>query len=476
MSYGTSFQQQIYYRSPYMIKNFISSYYGWLQKRERYSSSYHYHLESLSKSQWLPNNELHKLQFYKVKNFLKHSYEHSRYYRYMFKKHRFDPKNMHSLRDITSLPIQRKVEVRDHLAEIIPDNVKEYQIRWCHTSGTTGTALQFPVSSECFQREYAFRSLHYLWGNIQYGDKLAHCSGHPVTSHARQRPPYWVYDYANNWLLLSSYHLSEANLRHYIAELEKFQPSFMVGYPSTIYLLALANENCGGNVHLKAIFTTSETLFEFQRHKIEESFGCKVFMWYGNTEMCGNIVECEQGKYHLKLEHSYVEILDDNDHPVSSGQSGRMVCTGFGNYAFPLIRYSIDDSAVTANDNSCPCGRGGEIIQEVVGRTEDYILTPEGRMIGRLDHIFKDATHVKLAQIIQNNAYEVIIRIVNDKMYSPKDESEIINEARIRLGPSIKITFDYVADIPRSGNGKYRFIISNITRDKIMQGLSNAIL
>jgi phenylacetate-CoA ligase len=248
-----------------------------------------------------------------------------------------------------------------------------------------------------------------------------------------------------------------------------------VGYPSSIYLLAMANENYGRKIHPRAIFTTSETLFDFQRSKIENSFGCKVFMWYGNTEMCGNIVECERGRYHLKLEHSYVELLDDNDQPAASGQPGKLVCTGFGNYAFPLIRYKIDDSAIISENSSCSCGRGGEIIQEVIGRTEDYILTPDGRMIGRLDHIFKDATHVTLAQLVQNNIFEIIIRIVKDRKYSNRDEEEIIKEARMRLGPSIKIVFDYVTDIPRMGNGKYKFIVSNITKDRLIQDLSNAI-
>src|SRR5262249_13264705 len=158
-------------------------------------------------------------------------------------------------------------------SDVMPDNAKEYDIRWSHTSGTTGTALQFPISSECFQREYAFRSLHYLWGNVHYGDRLAFCSGHPVTSPDRKEPPFWAYDYINNWLILSSYHLSERSFQYYIAELEKFRPLFLVGYPSTMYLLALANEYYGKRVHPKAIFSASETLYGFQRETIEASFG-----------------------------------------------------------------------------------------------------------------------------------------------------------------------------------------------------------
>src|SRR5262249_7219007 len=155
-------------------------------------------------------------------------------------------------------PVLEKHTVRARLPDIMPDNLDQDRIRWVHTSGTTGTGLRFPVSTECFQREYAFRFLHYLWGGIQEGDRYAFCSGHPVTYYDRQKPPYWVYDRANNWLLLSSYHLTENNLPQYIAELDRFKPVLLAGYPSSLYLLALANRRLPGKVHPRAVYTASE--------------------------------------------------------------------------------------------------------------------------------------------------------------------------------------------------------------------------
>jgi len=350
---------------------------------------------------------------------------------------------------------------------MIPDNLSQHEPRWVHTSGTTGTGLQFPISSECFQREYAFRAVHYLWGGIQEAGRYAFCSGHPVTYYDRQRPPFWAYDNANNWLLLSSYHLSEKNLPRYIDELDKYRPVLLAGYPSSLYLLALANQRLGRKVHPRAVYTASETLFDFQRRAIESSFGCKVFMWYGNTEMCANIVECERGKYHLKLEHSYVELLGSDGRPACAGEEGRMVCTGFGNYATPLIRYDVGDVAIESKQQSCECGRGGVIIERVVGRTEDYVLTPDGRFVGRLDHLFKDAIRVRHAQIVQDQVDEVTIRIVKDRGYTKIDEDEILREALLRLGSSISVRFDYVEEIPRTKNGKFRFIVSNLKREAV---------
>jgi phenylacetate-CoA ligase len=152
-----------------------------------------------------------------------------------------------------------------------------------------------------------------------------------------------------------------------------------------------------------------------------------------------------------------------------------VVCTGFGNYATPLIRYDVGDVAVQSRQAVCQCGRGGTLIDRIVGRTEDYVLTPDGRLVGRLDHLFKDAVRVKHAQIVQTEIDEVIIRIVKDHAYTMEDEQEILREARLRLGSSIDIRFEYVDEIPRTKNGKFRFIISNVKETALKQNLAYPI-
>jgi phenylacetate-CoA ligase len=239
------------------------------------------------------------------------------------------------------------------------------------------------------------------------------------------------------------------------------------GYPSSVYLLALANEEAGRCIQPRAVYTASETLFDFQREAIERSFGCKAYTYYGNAERCAFIGECPEGKLHLKMEHSYVEFLGDDGQPVSPGQPGRMICTGFGNYATPLIRYDVGDIAVVAKDQRCPCGRSGIILESIVGRTEDYIITPDGRFVGRLDHLFKDASRVRMAQIVQSTVNEIIIRIVREADYSTSDEDSIAQEARLRLGPTVSIRFEYVTDIERTKGGKFPFIVSRIKEKRI---------
>lgn len=467
MAYGSSFQQIIYYYSPFFIKNLISSIYGWVQSRKRYGRFYKKHFQSLSENQWFSKSELEGIQLQKTRSFLINANSHSKFYHNLFRQYDFQPKRMQSLSDLGVLPTLEKTTVRNQLRSIINDDLGKYSVQWKHTGGTTGAALIFPESLESFQREYAYRYIQYSWGGIRRGQRFAFCVGHPVTYHNRQTPPFWVYDYANNWLSLSSFHLNEKNIVHYILELERFQPDLLQGYPSSMYLLALANQHLGNKVRPRAIFTSSETLFDFQRDTIEKSFGCNVFSYYGNGERCGFIAQCEKGNHHLKLQHSYVEILDNSNQRTSVGNEGRLICTGFGNYATPLVRYDVGDVVILSGKESCECGRRGTIVKQIVGRTDDYILTPDGRFVGRLSPLFHNAIHVITAQIVQDDVKEVIIKIVKEPGYTKKEEQDILDKARVRFGSKIRISFEYVPDIPRTKNGKHRFIVSNIDKKKL---------
>ena len=239
--------------------------------------------------------------------------------------------------------------------------------------------------------------------------------------------------------------LTPENLPAYVAAFQKFRPDFIHGYPSSLYLL--------GGYTPKALFTASESLLDFQRTAIERAFGAKVFNWYGNTEMTCNIVECAAGSLHYRLDYGVLELLTD----------GTMIVTGLNNRAMPLIRYRVGDRAV-AKDGTCSCGCAFPLIERIDGRIEDYVRTPDGRYVGRLDHLFKDAKHVREAQIVQTRLDEIVIRVVKDNGF---DEQIVLREARQRLGDAIKIRFEYVNAIERTAAGKFRFIVSQLPREQL---------
>lgn len=438
--------------------------YGLLQRHARYGQHFVATMRELQRLEYATEEVLREYQTHRLKVMLQRSADHVPYYRKLFASLGCSVADLAEPRNFSRLPILSKEEVRQNRDDLISDEIGTYAPRLVHTSGTTGKALQFPVSSYAFQREYAFRASHYSWAGISFRsrERMAFAAGHPVASAGRKNPPFWSYDYANRWLLFSSYHLSEANLPAYVRELERFSPVLLSGYPSSLYLLARAYRKWGsGNLRLRAVFAASETLLHKQRETIEAAFDCKVFVWYGNTELSANIVECEYGSLHGRPEHSLTEVVDDEGKPA---REGRLICTGFGNLAFPLIRYDIGDVVRLSNHQDCACGRRGTLYESIVGRVEDYIVTPDGRFVGRLDHIFKDAVNVVEAQLIQHSVEHLNIRMVRRPEYREDDENAIKAEARSRLGSTIGLSFEYVDSLERTAHGKTRFIISSLGR------------
>jgi len=463
LGYGNERAKALYDALPVSLQNGMSTLYGLRQRAQIYGGQYADIRASLETSQWFDEPSVLSMRDDACVRFMQKAAVDSPYWREKFAAAGLGGRPL-SVDALGELPVLSKEQARQNMDRIIsrPWATGRRSGVPMHTSGTTGKALHMTLSRECWQREYAFRDLHRSWGGIMPGDPIATIAGHPVVPVDRMVAPYWRRNGAFNQTIFSSQHMKEATLPLYLAELERLQPRMIQGYPSSLYVLGLACLQAGDErVRPASVFAHSETLFEWQRDVIERAFGCKVFNWYGNTEMTVNIVECERGSLHVKNEHSFVEFLRIDGTAAGPGEYARIVTTGFGNDATPLIRYDTGDMAVLS-DASCECGRTGPIVKEILGRQEDIFVTPDGRMVGRLDHVFKDALNVVEAQLVQDTMSRVVVRVVRRVGYAPADEASILRELRLRLGVVIDVVFEYVERIPREANGKFRFAISRV--------------
>ena len=415
--------------------------------RQKYGAHFHESLTRLARQERASLDQLLEDQQAAVHRMLKYACRHVHYYR----------KRGFPSDDLSAWPILEKHTVAAHPKLFVSDEYEQEKLLTLKTSGTTGTPLTVFVSSDYHQVEMAFRWRHKAWGGVPYLSRGAYVSGHPVVPPDQTQPPFWRVDHVEKRLLCSSYHFAPDNLASYIKALSDFHPDFVHGYPSSLYVLARAIRDRGmAEIRPRAVFTASETLLDFQREIMGKAFGAPVFNWYGNTEMTCNIVQCAAGGLHYRTDYGLLELLDD----------GTMVCTGLNNRAMPLIRYRVGDVAA-ARTGPCACGCAFPLIERIDGRAEDYVQTPDGRLVGRLDHLFKDAQCVREAQIVQKQLDEVVIRVVRGQGYSPREEGVIQAEARTRLGGSIRVRFEYVERIERTANGKVRFVISDLPRQSV---------
>ncbi|HUJ11929.1 MAG TPA: hypothetical protein VL171_18110 [Verrucomicrobiae bacterium] len=415
--------------------------------RLKYGPVFHEMLGRLAQNEKKSRDEMLHDQQQAIRGLLAYALQHVPHYR----------KQGCAADNLGDWPILEKAWVATAPEKFLSDEFSLRDLMELHTSGTTGTPLAVRFSKNYHQTEMAFRWRHRAWAGLSFPSSSAYVSGHPVVPPNQKHPPFWRVDRVEKRLLCSSYHLAPQNLPDYVAALARFAPNFVHGYPSSLYVLAqYMIEKNAKHVRPRAVFTASETLLDFQRAAIERAFGAKVFNWYGNSEMTCNIVQCAAGSLHYRTDYGVLELLAD----------GTMVCTGLNNLAMPFIRYRVGDVAV-AREGVCACGCAFPLIERVEGRVEDYVRTPDGRFVGRLDHLFKDVQHVREAQIVQRQLDEIVLRIVKAEGFNSKDEQTISKEARIRLGDAMAIRLEFVDRIERTAAGKFRFILSQLPREQL---------
>jgi len=325
-----------------------------------------------------------------------------------------------------------------------------------HTSGTTGTPLKLRRDLSCVaHEEAAFFSWRHSAGWTPE-DMMIVLRGDMVVPASGVNPPFGIRDFVFNRHVLSSYHLSDRAMPWYVARIRDSGARFISAYPSSAFVLADYLRRKGERpLGMKAVFLASETIFDHQKELIQSYMG-PVFGQYGNAERVCWMTTCTAGRYHEDVSYGFTEYV-----PLGDGMY-EIVATGFINRSMPLLRYRTGDIAIEpfGRQDRCPCGRAGPGCKEIIGRLDDLLVTPDGRRIGRLDHVFKGVENVVAAQIVQRAPDQVEIKVVRDRGYGPADEDLIGSNFTARVGGEVAVTFKYVEDIPRTKNGKFRAVVS----------------
>ena len=367
-------------------------------------------------------------------------------------------------KDLYKMPILTREDVKQNAKALISRTYPKKRLRHGHTSGTTGSPLDFHYDIQtCVVHLVAVWRQKY-WAGMKYGDAIATFQGRVIVPLDQSKPPFWRKNYINNQLFFSSFHLHEKNLPYYFEKLEKDKIQFIEGYPSNLYILALFLLKIRQTFPLKAVLSSSETLFENQREAIEEAFQCKIFDYYGMAERAVFASECQEHTgHHLNSDYGITEFLDSNDVPVEKGSLGRIVATSLYNYAMPFIRYQTNDSC-SLKIEPCPCGRNFPLMDDVATKNESIVTLPDGRLISPsvLTHPFKPMHNIVESQIIQEKVDELLVKVVKNDRYSDNDEKKLLAAFNERLGDQVTIKIEYVDSIPKTKSGKFKWVISKI--------------
>jgi phenylacetate-CoA ligase len=166
---------------------------------------------------------------------------------------------------------------------------------------------------------------------------------------------------------------------------------------------------------------------------------------------------------HITAEDIFVEVVDGGGLQLQEGEAGEIVITLLATKDFPFIRYRTGDIGVL-DSKLCSCGRGLPILKEIQGRSTDFLVARDGKVMHGLAliYILRDLPWVCKFKIIQENLDLTRVLIVANTRMELQDAEDIKAAFRSRLGQAVSIVVEQVEEIPPEKSGKFRYVVSKV--------------
>jgi len=412
------------------------------------------HLREIEASQWLPRPRIEALQLDKLRAILAHAGRTVPYYRDVFRAARFDPAGVRGIGDLAALPVLDRETLTARFDDLRSEEAHR-SARARATGGSTGRPLRFVVDDH----EMTTRSAHIYrnlgWLGWRLGDRTAYVWGSDVDSTEHRGGWGRLRDRVAGVLWLDAFTLSAERMDRYLDRLEAFAPRVVIGYPSSLHLLATRALEKGRTIRVSGgIETSAEMLAPGVREDLEAAFGSRVFDRYGCREAGVVWHECSEGGRHLNAEAVVMETV-----------GGEVLLTTLNNRAMPLVRYRNEDLAGAAGE-ACACRRGLPLAGPVRGRVSDVIRSPHGRLIHGefFTHLFYGLPGVRQFQVEQTAPDRLVIRLVAGDDFTGAHRAAIESAVREHADAAFNIDWLPVSEIPPGPSGKFHFTISNIEK------------
>jgi len=420
------------------------------------------YLPDVIKNQKLSINELANIRDEKIREIIKIAYNNCEYYRIEWDKRILRPEDINSYDDLKLLPVINKREILEN--KILFQNSKiNRHVYTRKTSGSTGMTLHFKKDARALAINDAVMWRCYQWYGIDIGARQARFWGIPIqnTAFLRER----LKDFILNRIRISAFDITPGSSRRQYERILKFKPAYLYGYTSAIYSFSRNIYEQGidlNNLKIKAVICTAEKMYSYHREFLESVFDCPIVDEYGSSENGIIAFQCIKGNMHIMSDNLCIEFINERGENVQKGDLGKIIITDLNSYAMPLIRYNIGDLG-RPTDEQCACGINLPLMEVVEGRTEDFIRTPDGKLIhaAYLCYTLKNDS-VKEFKMHQEDIRTLRVQIVRAQDYSKRTEAILERLLRSKLGDGLIIKFEYLDSIPRESSGKLRYFVSDL--------------
>ena len=420
-------------------------------------------MHRLESSQWWSAEALREAQARRLNAFLVEIGERVPYYRALFQRLRFDAAGVQSTRDLAQLPLLTKSTIRDNVEGLMARD--HGPLTRYNTGGSSGEPLIFYIGKSRKSHDVAAKWRATRWWGVDIGDKELVVWGSPVELNTQDRIKR-LRDGIMRSHLLPAFEMSPENLDHFVRTIRDIRPTMLFGYPSSLSLIGQHAHARGvrlDDLGIKVAFVTSERLYDEQRTTITDAFGCPVANGYGARDAGFIAHECPSGKLHICAEDLVVETVRPDGSATSEGEAGEIVVTHMATTDFPFVRYRTGDVGMLS-DKPCDCGRGLPILQEVQGRTTDFVVARDGTIMHGLALIYsvRDLPGVERFKVEQMTLDHTVVHVVASDAFGEAQASQIVRDFKERLGRDVRIEVLRVAQIANERSGKFRYVVSHV--------------
>lgn len=429
----------------------------------------------LEQSQWWTSEQIAGEQARRLREFLIDIGQRVPYYGDLFRHLSFDPQSVSAPADLCALPLLGKAEIRANGERF--KAAGHGPLTRYNTGGSSGEPLIFYMGKDRKSHDVAAKWRATRWWGVDIGDRELVVWGSPIELGTQD----YVRRLRDGLLrsrLLPAFEMSPANLDRFVASIRATRPAMLFGYPSSLSLIARharQNRIALDNLGIRVAFVTSEKLYDEQRSVIGEVFGCPVANGYGARDAGFIAHQCPAGSLHISAEDIVVETVDASGRPTACGQPGEIVVTHLATADFPFVRYRTGDIG-TLSDKTCSCGRGLPVLEEVQGRTTDFVVARDGTVMHGLALIYtvRDLPGVERFRIEQTSIDQTIVQVVAGATFDGAAEERIIRDFKARLGDAVDVRVEKVADIACETSGKFRYVVSRVAALGASQGGEHA--
>lgn len=430
-----------------------------LKKYIKESLKYQLRSSTIIKSYIKAIDELYEMPYDQLKDrnekrflsILNAAYKQSSFYHKLYDMSGVDISKIKGIEDITNIPVVTKEMVRLHNREMITSS--RWKLLKNNTSGTSGSHLTVWESWGSIWFEQATHFCYRKRCGYVYGqDVLASLRGNL----SQKQHTLWLN--SSKTLFLSSYNIRPELTSEYVEAIYKRKPKAIEGYPSALYAFACNIEEMGYEVNIPLCFTSSETLLDWMRIKIEKVFHTKVFDVYGLTERTIQAFE--------SFDHD--GYFESPGYGIYEYGNNETITTSLINQSFPLIRYKIDDvlELKNADETTIAWKQIPSNIKRIKGRAMQYIQGNDGSLYSTasLTFIVKDCPSIKYSQFVQHEDGHVDLNIVSFSNDLPDNEKKHILQvvdSKIGLNNihfSIRIIDE--SELILSPSGKFCYVVN----------------